>query len=58
MTEKGVYCFLALLFGIIAGYFEIKNIQLRYDNEVLQQVIEEGHYCVSTCVDMFDKFGC
>lgn len=58
MTEKSVYGFFAVLFGIIAGYFEIKNIQLRNDNEVLQQIIEEGHYCVSICAEMFEEMGC
>lgn len=58
MTERGVYCFFAFLFGVFACYLAIQNARLRNDNQVLQQVIEEGHYCVSTCVDMFDKFGC
>ena len=58
MTEKGVYCFFAFLFGVISGYLAIQNARLHNDNEVLQQVIEEGHYCVSTCVEMFEDMGC
>lgn len=58
MTEKGVYCFFAFLFVAIAGYLAIQNAHLREDNFVLQQIIEEGHYCVSTCVEMFADMGC
>lgn len=58
MTEKGVYCFFAVLFGLTTGFFASQNARLRNDNEVLQQVIEEGHYCVSTCVEMFEDMGC
>lgn len=58
MTEKGVYCFFAVMFGIIAGYYLTQNVRLHNDNEVLQQVIEEGHYCVSTCTEMLEDFGC
>ena len=58
MTEKGVYCFFAVLFGLTTGFFASQNARLRNDNEVLQQVIEEGHYCVSTCVEMFSDMGC
>ena len=57
MTEKGVYCFFAFLFGVIAGYLAIQNAGLHNDNQVLQQIIEEGHYCVSTCVEMFEDIG-
>lgn len=58
MTEKGVYCFFAFLFGVIAGCLAIQNARLHNDNQVLQQIIEEGHYCVSTCVEMFEEMGC
>lgn len=58
MTEKGVYCFFAFLFGVIAGYLAIQNARLREDNIVLQQVIEEGHYCVSVCAEMYEDMGC
>lgn len=58
MTEKGVYCFFAFLFVAIAGYLATQNARLHNDNQVLQQIIEEGHYCVSTCVEMFEDMGC
>lgn len=58
MTEKCVYFFFAVLFGLTTGFFASKNARLRNDNQVLQQVIEEGHYCVSTCVEMFEDMGC
>lgn len=58
MTEKNVYCFFAFLFGVIAGYLAIQNARLHNDNQVLQQVIEEGHYCVSICVEMLETMGC
>lgn len=57
MTEKNVYCFFAFIFGVVAGYLAIQNVRLHNDNQVLQQVIEEGHYCVSTCVEMFEEMG-
>ena len=58
MTEKSVYGFFAVLFGVIVGVLAIQNARLRNDNEVLQQIIEEGHYCVSTCAEMFEAMGC
>lgn len=58
MTEKGVYCFFAFFFGVLTGYLAIQNARLLNDNEVLQQVIEEGHYCVSVCTEMFEDMGC
>lgn len=57
MTEKSVYCFFAFLFGVIAGILAIQNARLCEDNVVLQQVIEEGHYCVSVCAEMFEDMG-
>lgn len=57
MTEKGVYCFLALLFGVTTGFFASQNVRLHNDNQMLQQIIEEGHYCVSKCAEMFENMG-
>lgn len=57
MTEKNVYCFFAFFFGVIAVCLAIQNALLHNDNQVLQQVIEEGHYCVSVCAEMFEDMG-
>lgn len=58
MTEKSVDCFFAFLFAVIAVCLAIQNAHLREDNVVLQQVIGEGHYCVSVCAEMFEDMGC
>lgn len=51
--------FLSYVFAIVVIVMcGIRIGELKQHIANLEQVIEDGHYCVSKCVEMFEDYGC
>lgn len=49
MKHTRIYVLIALLFALVFA----QGITINK----MQQAIEEGHYCISKCVEMFEDMG-
>lgn len=57
--NKHLIFFLSYVFAIVViVIYGIRIAEQKQHIANLEQVIEDGHYCVSKCVEMFEDYGC
>lgn len=58
MNKNLVLFLLYVLAIVVIAICGIRNAEHKQHIINLERVIEDGHYCVSKCVEMFEDYGC